>query len=207
MQRLRWLPPAAFLCLALAGCSDALTEKSVTRFVDAADEAFLKGRSSDVCDMRSNGFRLESTEFELAGRKIVSGLAEAEAIAAQRQEAGELNQGRMGTLDHREFCAMAFEARDFYKRATMERGPLSITIDSSQGKATVRAHYIIREPVYAYADSPLSMQDRTEIQTATKQSETDDVSVVIVEDGELKFASTTSVSRSFLIASQRDRRL
>jgi hypothetical protein len=114
---------------------------------------------------------------------------------------------RKAALDRRQFCAMAFEAREYYKRATMERGPLAITIDADRNKATVRAHYTVKEPVYAYADSPHSHRDRTEVQTATRQTETDDESVVIVEDGELKFASTSSVSKSFLIAKQRDRRL
>lgn len=198
---------ALALCLALAGCSDRLTEKSVREFVDAADAAFLEGKASKVCDMRTEQFRLEAIDFELAGRQRVSGLAEAEAIAAQRQEAGELNQGSKTTLDRKQFCFMAHEAREFYKRASMERGPLEIDIDAAQGKATVRAHYTITEPVYAYADSPLSRQDRTEVQTSSRQTETDDESVVILEDGELKFASTTSMSKSFYIAEQRDRRL
>jgi hypothetical protein len=207
MNRARDLVAAAGLCLALGGCSDRLTEDSVQTFVDGADRAFLEGRSAEVCDMRAEGFRLEAVDFELGDGKIMSGLAEAEAYAGQRREAGELNRGRKVTLDLRQFCAMAYESREYYKRATMERGPLEIVIDAERSKATVRAHYTIKEPVYAYVDSPHSYRDRSERQTATRQIETDDESVVIVEDGELKFASTSSVSKSFLIDKQRDRRL
>jgi len=197
------------LCAAqlLVACApEQLTEQSVRKFVDAADQAFLKGNARQVCEMRSSAFVLSATEFKPAHDRMVSGLDEAMKIAEQRKEAGELLSGKTATLNLREFCAMAYEAREFYKRATLERGDLTIVIDASGNQATVRAHYTVKEPVYAYGDSPLSMQDQVEHQVATKQSESDDESVVAMEEGQMRFVSTKSVTQSFRVAAERDER-
>lgn len=157
--------------------------------------------------MRAEDFRLDYAEFDLSGLQVVASAAEAERIAAQRQDAGEVIEGKSATLGQREFCQMAYESRQFFRRATMERGSVTIDVDPQAGRAVVRAHYTIKEPVYAYAESPLSMRDQVETQVATKQTEADDTSVVAVRDGELKFISTRSVGKIFRVAKQRDRRL
>jgi hypothetical protein len=197
----------SFVAALGAGCSADLTESSVRRFIDAADRAYLDGRAGEVCAMRAEEFQLEYTEFDLSGSQVVSSAAEAESIAAQRQDAGELIEGKSATLGQREFCQMAYESHQFFKRATMERGSVTIAIDPRAGTALVRAHYTIKEPVYAYAESPLSMRDQVETQVATKQTEADDTSVVAVREGELKFISTRSVGKVFRVAKRRDRRL
>ncbi len=196
-------------CALFTGCGQKrLTEDSVRRFVDAADDAFIHGNADAICRARSNEFVLTATEFALAGDRIVSGAAEAEKIAAERQEAHEPIAGKTVKLGLREFCAMAYQSRAYFERATLERGPLQIGIDPGGTKAVVRAHYTVKEPVEAYGDSPLSYGDHTEHQVATKQTESDDESTVILdENGEMKFAATTSVSKWFRLPSERDSRL
>ena len=197
------------VCALLPGCGQKrLTEDSVRKFVDAADEAFTHGNAGAICRARSDDFALTATEFELAGERIVSGAAEAEKIAAERQDAHELNEGKTVKLTLREVCAMAFQSRAYFKRATLQRGPLQISIDPSGTRAVVLAHYTVKEPIEVYGDSQLSHKDHTEHQVATKQTESDDESIVVLDkDGELKFAATKSVSKSFHIPSERDSRL
>jgi hypothetical protein len=194
------------LVVFLCGCTKELTEESVRMFVESADQAFLEGHARDVCDMRSDGFRLEATEFSLT-KTIVADLAEAEAVAATQQQRNGLFEGQRVKLGKKEFCQMAFEARTFYQRASMKRTDLQITIAPDKSHADVHAHYTIWEPVYDYAESSLGLRDEREIQKATKQTEAVDASVVVLENGELRFATTKSVSKSFYVAKHRDTRL
>jgi hypothetical protein len=193
----------------LAACGHkGLTEASVHKFVDAADEAYVKGRAGAVCDARSRDFVLTATEFDLAPNRVVADFAEAQQIVADREAAHELIAGKTSTLKLRDLCLGAYLARTQYKPVKLQRGPLQITIDPNGQRAVVRTHYTIWEPVEARGDSPLGgYVDRVEHQIGTKQTESDDESVVILEDGEPKFAATTSVSKWFRIPSQRDSRL
>jgi hypothetical protein len=196
-------------CGLLAACGrKQLTEASVRQFVDAADEAFVKGKSGAICNARSRNFVLTVTEFDLAPNRIVADFAEAQQIVAEREAAHELITGKTSALKLRELCFDAYFSRAQYKRTKLQRGPLQITIDPDGRRAVVRAHYTIWEPVEARGDSPLGgYTDSIEHQIGTKQTEADDESVVILEDGVPKFAATTSVSKWFRIPSQRDSRL
>jgi hypothetical protein len=192
----------------LCGCRGAMTEHKVRDFIDAADHAFVAGRASDICRMRSGDFKLTATTFKLAQGHIVAGLAEAEAIEEQRHEAGERLSGETMNMNLQQYCRMALEAHEFYKRATLERSDLRIEFVPGAKRAVVHAHYIVREPVYAYNDSPLGNTDRSERQIATLQTDTEEESVVSQDgDGQLVFSSTTAVSKAFQIPKQRDRRL
>lgn len=194
--------------LLLTACDGKiLSTRSVTEFVDAADQAFLRGDAVAICDARAATFVMQATDFKLAGNQRVAGFAEAEEIAAKRQADGELLGGDSITMQRRDYCAMAADARDFYKRASMERGPLSIKISADGKQAVVTAHYTVKEPVYEYEDSPHGNNERSERQVATKQSESDDESVIALQDGDLKFIATKSTTKSFFVASERDPRL
>ena len=198
------------LCLwPLVACGHkGLTEASVHKFIDAADEAYVKGRAGAVCDARSRDFVLTATEFDLAPNRVVADFAAAQQVVAEREAAHELIAGKTSTFKLRDLCLGAYLARAQYKPAKLQRGPLQITIDPNGQRAVVRTHYTIWEPVEAPGDSPLGgYVDRVEHQLATKQTETDDESVVILEDGAPKFSATTSVSKWFRIPSQRDSRL
>jgi hypothetical protein len=202
----------AIACAAMlqvvCGCRGAMTEHTVRKFIDAADQAFVAGRASDICRMRSDDFKLTATTFKLAAGQIVAGLAEAEAIEEQRHDDGERLSGETVNMNLQQYCRMALEAHDFYKRATLERSDLRIEFVPGAKRAVVHAHYIVREPVYAYGDSPLGNKDRAERQIATLQTDTEEESVVSQDsDGQLVFSSTRAVSKSFQIPKQRDRRL
>jgi len=191
--------------IALGGCSHRLDEARVQAFVDAADQAFLKGDAAGICGARAEDFRLEATSFELAKGRTVESLAEAENIEAGNAGAGH---GTTEVLDLRKFCFMAQTSKDLFRRMDMERGDLKIAVDADGRSATVTAYYVTREPVYEYEQSALHDRDNVERQVATRQTESQDESVVIIGPyGEPKFKSTRSVSKSFLIARQRDPRL
>lgn len=196
-------------CGLLAGCGHKkLTEESVRKFVDAADEAFTKGKVTAICDARSDDFMLTVTEFALAENRIVADYAEAQRVAAEREAAHELVKGKTQTVKQKELCALAYQSRAQFRRTRLERGPLQITIDPDGKRAVVRTHYTTWEPEDVRGDSPLSYHDSVEHQVATKQTESDDESVVILDPhGELRFAATTSVSKWFRVPSQRDSRL
>jgi hypothetical protein len=196
-------------CGSLAACGHKrLTEASVRDLVDAADEAFVKGKAGAICDARSRNFVLTTTEFDLAPGRIVADLAEAQQVVAEREAAHELIAGKTSTLKLRELCLGAYLSRAQFKRARLQRGPLQITLDPDGQRAVVRAHYTIWEPIEVRGDSPLGgYTDSVEHQVATKQTEDDDESVVIIEEGGPKFSATTSVSKWFRIPSQRDSRL
>jgi hypothetical protein len=194
--------------LALSGCSHKLDEQRVREFVDAADQAFLKGNAPQICRIRAADFRLESTGFELAKGKIVDSLADAEEIDAQSSLAGSQLAGKTEVMDVKQFCLMAIESKAFFKRATLQRSDLHIELDPAGQRATVRAHYTVKEPVYENGESALHDNDSVEHQVATRQTESDDESVIIIDpDGDLAFQSTRSISKSFLVAKERDRRL
>jgi hypothetical protein len=200
--------PLLLAALLAAGCGSSLSEQSVREFVDGADQAMLEGRTHEICAARSDDFTLVATEFRLAEGQLAAGQQQAEDIEAARAEGGQRLAGSNVSMDSKQFCRMAIESRDYFKRATMQRGDLHIELDAAAGRAVVRAHYTVKEPVYEYGDSQLGRDDRSERQTATRQTESDDESVVVVDpDGELRFRSTRSTSRSFLVARERDRRL
>ena len=78
----------------LGGCGHRnLTEESVRKFVDAADQAFTKGNVVAICEARTDDFVLTATEFALAENRIVADYAEAQRVAAEREAAHELLKG------------------------------------------------------------------------------------------------------------------
>jgi hypothetical protein len=206
-----WRSAIILLCVCgtLTACGHKkLTEASVRQLVDSADAAFIKGKAAAICDARSRNFVLTVTEFDLAPNRVVADFDEAQQIVAEREAAHELITGRTSTVKLKELCLGAYLSRAQFKRARLQRGPLQITIDPDGQRAVVRTHYTIWEPVDVRGDSPLGgYRDSAERQIATKQTESDDESVVILEEGDPKFATTTSVSKWFRVPSQRDARL
>jgi hypothetical protein len=202
---------AIVLCasvLVLSACSKELNTSNVREFVDDADKAFLAGHANDICSMRSDDFELTSVTFKLAEGRTVSGLAEAEAFEADRNASGDRSSGEVVKMNAQQYCLMAIESRAFYRRATLARTQLDITVESGGTKAVARAHYVVKEPVYAYGDSSLSVQDQVEKQIATLQTETDEESVIVRNgSGKLVFTSTKATSKQFRVPKARDARL
>jgi len=198
----------AMLCVALSACSQQLTERSVSKFIDAADQDFLDGNAAALCVKRGKDFLLTASNFDLTRDKIVADLAAAEAVAAEREAAGERVSAEIQTVTRQSLCLDSLLDARTYRKATLQRGKLDIRIDPDGQRAVVLAHYTVRQPVVGQRDSSLSMRDVVEHQIATRQTESDDESVLIIDgDGDIVFASTKAQSRSFLIPSQRDARL
>jgi len=196
------------LALITAGCSQELTKRSVREFVDEADRAFLSGHASDICDSRSENFQFTGTTFKLAAGRTVNTLAEAEAVESERHAAGDRVTGKVVTMNARDFCRMAVESREAFRRMSLVRTRIDITMSPDNKNATVRAHYVLKSPEYTYGDSPLSSQDRVEQQTATLQTETDEESVITLSPGgDLVFAATHAISKQFRVPKERDSRL
>jgi hypothetical protein len=198
----------ATAALLLAACTKELNERNVRELIDAADHAFLSGHASDICSLRSDEFQLTGMTFELAKGRTVRDLAEADAVEAERHEGGERVSGKVIKMNAKEFCRMAVESRESYRRANLVRTSLAVRVAPDRKSATAVAHYVIKVPEYAYSDSSLSPQDRVEQQTGTLQTETDEESVIVRSpSGDLVFASTRATSKQFRVPKERDSRL
>jgi protein involved in ribonucleotide reduction len=192
----------------LAGCSKELNERTVREFMDDADHAFLAGHAGDICNMRSDDFKFTGTTFKLAQGHTVANLEEAVALDNERNAAGDRVSGNVVTLNSRDFCRMANESRELYRRVKLVRTALEVTMSPDHRQATARAHYVLKAPEYAYGDSALSMQDRVEQQTGTIQTETDEESVIALNaEGNLVFMATHAISKEFRVPKERDSRL
>ena len=194
--------------LLLGGCSTDLTERNVRRFVDDADHAFLAGHAADICNMRSDDFKFTGTTFKPAEGRTVSGLEEAMKIDRERQDAGERSSAEVVTMNARDYCRMAIVSRQLYRRMSLVRTSLEISVSPDHKQATVRAHYVVKAPEYVYDSSTLSRQDRVENQVGTTQTESDEESVVTQNaQGKLVFSSTHATSWEFHVEKERDSRL
>jgi hypothetical protein len=200
--------PLIIMLLVVAACSKELTEHNVRKFVDDADHAFLAGHAGDICAMRSEGFKLTSTTFKLAEGHTVADLAEAEALEAESHDRGDRSRGDIVNMNAKEYCLMAVVSRKTYRRDTLTRTSLQITVAPDRKQAVVDAHYVVKEPVYAYGDSALGQRDQVEHQIATLQTETDEESIVTRNDrGQLVFSATKATSKQFRVPKARDSRL
>lgn len=193
--------------LALSGCAAELSQDSVRDLFDAADRAFLAGDSTAMCELRTGGFRLESTHFELARGRTVANREEADAVEADAVASGLRTVGENETLDRRRFCMLAFEVRDVARSSRLERGPLSIAFDPSGASATVRVRYAVLQPEYESGESPHGLRDESLRQVATRRTESEEESVLVRDGGKLKIASTRVTSWAYLVPAIRDERL
>jgi hypothetical protein len=194
------------LGVALSACSKTLTEKSVLAFVDAADQAFVDGDSNKMCDAKSKNYVQTDTEFELAEGQIVNSLAEAEAIEAERSADGARLTGKDVQINKKQLCMIAvWEGRDFTK-VDMERTSIQIEVAPDGKSAVVKSHYSMQVPLFQQRATEVYGGARRQ-HTGTKQMETEDESVVVIEDGDIVFKSTRSVSKSFQIPKKPNARI
>lgn len=207
MRRIRGAAASLLALLAgLSGCSKTLTEKSVLAFVDAADRAFVEGDSNKMCDAKSKNYVQTDTEFLLAEGQIVHSLAEAEAVEAERSAGGARLTGKDAQINKKQLCMIAvWERRDFTK-VDMERTSIQIEIASDGKSAVVKSHYSMQVPLFQQRATEVYGGARLQ-HTGTKQMETEDESVVVIEDGDIVFQSTRSVSRSFQIPKKPNARI
>lgn len=195
------------LVLVLAGCTKELNEKNVHEFVDEADHAYLAGHAADICAMRSDDFKFTGSTFKLAEGRVVNDLQEAMRVD-EEQRGGRRVTAEVVTINVQDYCRMAIEQRALYRRVSLLRTDLQITIAPDKKQATVRAHYVEKAPQYGYGASSLSYQDQVERQLGTVQTETDEESVVTLNrDGKFVFSSTHAISKQFRVPKERDSRL
>jgi hypothetical protein len=198
---------AALPLLLLGGCGVKMSQDSVRELFDAADRAFLAGDVNGVCDLRSDGFQLDFTHFELARGRTVADRAEADAVESQAVADGRRVPGKREALDRRQFCMMAYDGRELARAARIERGPLEIDVDPSGTRATVRVRYTVVQPEYAVGESAHGQRDESRGQVASRRTDSDEESVIVLDGGALKFASTRATSWSYLVPAVRDTRL
>jgi hypothetical protein len=196
------------ILLVLAGCTKEMNEKNVREFVDDADKAYMAGHAADICAMRSDDFKFTGSTFKLAEGRVVSDLQEAMRVDSEQQQGGRRVTAQVVTINAQDYCRMAIEQRALYRRVSLVRTDLQITVAPDKKSAVVRAHYVEKAPQYGYADSSLSNQDQVEHQLGTVQTESDDESVVTLNrDGKLVFSSTHATSKQFRVPKERDSRL
>jgi len=195
------------IVLTLVGCTKELNEKNVREFVDDADHAYLAGHAADICAMRSDDFKFTGSTFKLAEGRIVNDLQEAMRVDDE-QRGGRRVTAQVVSINAQDYCRMAIEERALYRRVSLVRTDLQITIAPDKKQATVRAHYVEKAPQYGYGGSSLSAQDQVEHQLGTVQTETDEESVVTLNrDGKFVFTSTHAISKQFRVPKERDSRL
>jgi hypothetical protein len=199
---------ASAIVLLLAGCAKEMTEKNVREFVDDADHAYLAGHAADICSMRSDDFKFTGSLFKLAEGRVVNDLQEAMRVDDEQNRSGRRVTAQVVSINAQDYCRMAIEQRALYRRVSLVRTDLQITIAPDKKSATVRAHYVEKAPQYGYSEGAMSYQDQTEHQLGTLQTESDDESVVTLNrDGKFVFSSTRATSKQFRVPKERDSRL
>ncbi len=204
---MKYTPCAALLLPLLGGCGVQMSHESVRDLFDAADHAYLAGDVNAMCDLRGKDFTLDATGFELARGRTVADRAEADAIEAEAAALGRRETGKREALDKRQFCMMAYDGRGLGPASRLERGPLAIELEASGQRARVKVHYTVIQPEYAAGESAHGLRDESRRQVASRRTDSDEESLIVLEDGELRFASTRATSWTYLVPAIRDSRL
>ena len=151
-------------CALLGGCTREITRQQVAEFVDQADQAARKRFAPEICELRASNFRLQTT-FHAQGRSEPAEMEMTRKLYCQ--QAGQFSRLRQYRL---------------------ERKSMDIDVATDRKTATVTAEYVETLPYYEPDIMPATPDDFREFQVL----ETTDVSVVGIEDGDLRFLSTRS---------------
>jgi len=158
-------------CAALAGCSREVTRPQVAEFIDQADAAARKRFAPEICELRGKNFTQELVFHGHEGR------APSEMQITRKlycQQAGQFSRLRQYRL---------------------ERKSIDIRLAVDRRTATVTAEYVETLPYYEPGIVPSTPDDFSRWQIV----ESRDVSVVGLEDGDLKFLSTRAEAHQSLI--------
>jgi len=157
---------------ALAGCSRELNRRQVAEFVDQADDAARKRFAPEICDLRGKNFTLHHVFY-----------------AEDADEPSEMD------ITRKLYCQQAgsFSRLRQYR---LERKSIDIDIATDRKSATVTAEYVETMPFYDPWRAPVTPDDFNHFQVV----ESRDVSVVGIEDGDLKFLSTSAEAHQTLVS-------
>jgi len=157
-------------CAALAGCSREVTHRQVAEFIDRADDAARKRFAPEICELRAKNFTIDVTSY-----------------AEGEREPSELKMTR------KLYCQQAgsFSRLRQYK---LERKSIDIDMATDRRTATVTAEYVETMPFYEW--NPATPDDFVRFQVV----ESTDVSVVGLEDGDVRFLSTRTEAHQTLVS-------
>lgn len=158
---------SAMLAATQIGCGRrSLDEAAVLEFIDAADAAARKRYAPHICELRAEGFELNQRV-----NYVDDFLPPAEALIGKKLFCREA--GKFATL----------------RQYSLVRDSLDISVASDGQTATVEATYTEKMPYYEEgipAGAGLDMYYQVQIVESESTSE------IGIEDGELKFLSTSA---------------
>jgi len=158
-------------CALLGACSREVDRQQVAEFIDLADNAARKRFAPEICELRAKDFKLQST-FHAHDRRQPSELEMTRKLYCQ--QAGQFSRLRQYRL---------------------ERKSLDVDLAVDRRTATVTAEYVETLPYYEPGITPSTPDDFSRWQIV----ESRDVSVVGLEDGDLRFLSTRAEAHQSLI--------
>lgn len=157
---------------ALAGCSREVTRQQVAEFIDQADDAARKRFAPEICELRGKTFTLRSTVH----------------LEEKNSEPVELEMSR------KLYCQQAGQ-HSRLRQYLLERKSMDIDIATDRRTATVKSTYVETLPFYESWRRPATPDDFQFFQVLESENE----SVVGIEDGDVVFLSTVVVSTQTLI--------
>jgi hypothetical protein len=158
-------------CAALAGCRHEVNRQQVAEFIDQADEAARKRFAPEICELRGKNFTMHLTFH-----------------AEDAREPAEMDVSR------KLYCQQA-GGHSQLRQYLLERKSIDIDVATDRRTATVTAEYLETLPYYEPGVRPATLDDFRYFQIV----ESRDVSVVGIEDGDVRFLSTRTESYQKLV--------
>jgi len=158
-------------CAALSGCSKEVTRQQVAEFIDHADDAARKRFAPEICELRAKNFTMHLTFH-----------------AERAREASEME------ITRKLYCQQAgsFSQLRQYK---LERKSIDIDMATDRRTALVTAEYVETMPYYEPDSRPATPDDFYHFQVV----ESVDMSIVGLEDGDVRFLSTRAEAHQTLV--------
>lgn len=171
MRKLPWYAMLLAACLAFAGCRHEVTRQQVAEFVDQADEAARKRFAPEICELRAKDFTIHLTFH-----------------AEDAREPSEMD------ITRKLYCQQAGNHAQL-RQYLLERRSIDIDVATDRKTATVTADYVETLPYYEPDVRVATPDDFRYFQIVDSH----DVSIVGLEDGDVRFLSTRTESFQKLV--------
>jgi hypothetical protein len=158
-------------CATLCGCSREVSRQQVAEFIDQADEAARKRFGPEICELRAKHFTMH--------------------LVFHAQDARE--PSRM-EITRKLYCQQA-GSHSLLRQYRLERKSIDIDVATDRRTATVTAEYVETLPYYEPDIRPATPDDFRHFQIV----ESRDVSVVGLEDGDVRFLNTRTEAYQTLV--------